>query len=59
MRPSTDIVKFMAPGFGVQAIGWGSVGDILKIHYNSKDFMFAIHLTLSVINMRNVSHMYI
>ena len=23
MRPSTKIVKFMTPGSGVQALGWG------------------------------------
>ena len=30
MKPSTKIVKFMTPGSGVQALGWGQYGHIVK-----------------------------
>ena len=32
MRPSTKIVKFMTPGSGVQALGWGQYGHIVKMY---------------------------
>ena len=30
MRPSIKIVKFMTPGSGVQALGWGQYGHKVK-----------------------------
>ena len=32
MKPSTKIVKFMAPGSGVQVLGWGQYGHIIKMY---------------------------
>ena len=32
MKLSTKDVKFMAPGPGTQALGWGQYGHVVKMH---------------------------
>ena len=50
MNPSTKIVKFITPLSGVQALGWGQDGHIVKNFISYKILFFTAHVSQTKIN---------